>query len=374
MFGIHTGNMEWIRNYESADKYFNETTKPRTRRWLDHQRPLRDTRSTHLRIEKGHYNGVDCYDLVLYQTPLVRYFKPNEKGERAVWLQNHYTNSSQKFIHAAGWWNRKMLRRDDGKEFQLQLSGQSLMALDLWGDSFTCKLVFNANNEVMMDKSVHIPFTRRVSSSTQRAKRKKFLASLTPIFDMLEMQYQSFISDIVIDDGNGRPFAEKNYAFRFSDRELLLPRLREHGLEKLTPDEVTQLVRCATEQCRYNANYIVDKRANDWRCPAGTTWAERAQMAEVRALPVNGIMLHHHSPEVIEKLTPTWADLRKAIERDLLAFVKMDKGDEYQPLAQLAETYPQVVYSVKVEAWLTIPDVLGIETYRKLTNRKGLVY
>ena len=374
MFGIHTYNMEHITNFADAERHFNDTKKPRTRRWLDHQRPLRDTRSTHLRIEKGHYNGIDCYDLVLYQTPLVRYFRPNEKGEYAVWLQNHYTNSSQRFLSAARWWNRKSLKRNDGKTFDLQMSAQSSLANQLWGDSFTVKLVFNANNEVMVEKSVHVPFTRRVSSATQRAKRKQFLASLTPIFDMLEMQYQSFISDIVIDDDRGRPFSEKQWEFRFSDREFLLPRLREHGLEKLTPDEVTHLVRCATDQCRNNAEYIVNKRAYDWSCPAGTTWEERVKMADTLRVPINGQMLHHHSAEVIEKLTPTWADLRKSIERDLLLFVKLDKGDERQPIAQLAETYPQAVYGVQVDAWQDLPDVLGIETYCKLVNRKGVVY
>ena len=89
MFAISTYNLARIRNFEDAEQHFNETKKPRTTRWLDHQRPLRDTRSTHMRIEKAHYNGIDCYDLVLYTTPLIRYFRPNDKGERAVWLLNH---------------------------------------------------------------------------------------------------------------------------------------------------------------------------------------------------------------------------------------------------------------------------------------------
>ena len=374
MFAIQTHNMKYIRSFEHAEQYFNETKKPRSVRWCDHQRPLRDTRSTHLRIDKGHYNGVDCYDLVLYQTALVRYFRPNEQGERAVWLLNHYTKSSQKFLYASGWWNRKMFKRDDGKDFQLQMSSQTSVATQLWGDHFTTKLVFNANKEVMVDKSVHVPFTRRMTSSNQRARRKEFLSSLGTIFDMLEMQYQSFVGDVMLDADHGRPFGQKDWEFNFSSRELLAPRLAAYGLEKLTPDEVTQLVRCMTNQCHANARYIVNKRAYDWRCPAGTTWEDRARMSRGLQLPVNRHMLHHHTPEVIEKLTPTWVDLRKALERDLLAVVKLDKGEEFRPLAQLAKTYPQVVYSVRVEAWQDLPNVLGVETYRKLVGRKGVVY
>jgi hypothetical protein len=221
---------------------------------------------------------------------------------------------------------------------------------------------------------VHVPFTRRVSSTNQRARRKEFLSSLSTIFDMLEMQYQSFVGDIVIDDDHGRPFGQKDWEFNFSSRELLAPRLAAHGLEKLTPDEVTQLVRCMTNQCHANARYIVNKRAYDYQILRETTWEERLKMRERLEIPCNGEMLHHHSAEVQERLTPTWVDLRKALERDLLAFVKLDKGEEFRPLAQLAETYPQVVYSIRVEAWDNLPNTLGIEDYRKLVGRKGVVY
>ena len=119
-FSINTRDLPSLHTYEQAEKWFSTVHNPvRSKKWLSHQRPLRNTQSTHLRIEHHFVNGVDCYDLCLYNTPLVRLFKPNEQGERAVWMQNHYSTSSASFMYAMGWYNRVDMQTTEGVKFPL---------------------------------------------------------------------------------------------------------------------------------------------------------------------------------------------------------------------------------------------------------------
>ena len=369
---INTWNVEAIHDYAQAHDHFERTRYPaRSRKWFEHQRPLRNTSSPHLRMERGEYNGHKFYDLCLYQTSMVRYFEPNDAGEYAVWLLNHYSNSSQRFLWHAGWHNRKRLVKQDGDEFMLQLSGQASLASKVWGDSFTCKLVFDSHGKVIAEKSAHIPFARRASTATRRAKRKQMRENLTPIFDMLEMQYQSFIDGIVIDDHEGRPFATRNYGVQVS--EDIKQRWRRGGYEALTADDLTVIVGFATDCCRNIAENIVNRRAYNYDVrPAG--YDEYQRLKDRLLVPVGDMPLASHTPEVIERLTPTWDDIRKAVEVDLLHLAGVHGGDEMVPYPQMAKTFAQRCYNVRVEDWNDLPNTLGIETYGKLVNRKGVVY
>lgn len=373
---INTWNVASIRDYKQAHEYFESTRYPaRSKKWFDHQRPLRNTSSPHLRIERGEYNGHKFYDLCLYQTSMVRYYEPNDAGEEAVWLLNHYSNSSQRFLWNAGWHNRKRLVKQNGDEFALQLSGQASVAQKLWGDSFTCKLVFDSHGKVIAEKSVHIPFTRRASTDTRRAKRKQMRENLTPIFDMLEMQYQSFIDGIVIEEHDGRPFASRNYGVHIS--EDIKQRWRKGGYEALTPDDLTVVVSFATDCCRNIAKNIVNRRAynyHNYDTGGRLSYDEYNRRKDMLLVPVNEMPLTSHMPEVIARLTPTWDDIKKAVETDLMCLAGLANGDELTPYPQLAKTYAKQCYNLRVEDWNDLSNALGIETYGKLVNRKGVVY
>ena len=50
------------------------------------------------------------------------------------------------------------------------------------------------------------------------------------------------------------------------------------------------------------------------------------------------------------------------------------EGDEYVPYPQLAKTFAKRCYGLVKPAFGDIPNMLGIDTYDKLVNRKGVVY
>lgn len=372
---INTYNVASIFNYEQAHQHFETTRYPaRSRKWQPHQRPLRNTASPHLRIEKLTVHGVPCYDLVLYDTPLVRYFEPQPNGEHAVWLLNHYSCSSQKFLWNARWHNRKKLTTTDGTEFQLQLSGSSGVAVKVWGDPFTCKLVFDAEHRVIIHKSAHIPFCRKVSTTTHRAKRKRLREHFSMIFDMLEMQYQSFIDGIIVDTNDGRPFGSRD-VMRLKSQDLLA-KLESCDFDSLTPDETTQIMQFAQYSCQQVAQNIVNRRGYNYKPPnnARYDWDTYKRLQEQGALPNDGAPLSFHTAEVRQALTPTWEDIKRAVEIDLQFLCKLAKGDELKPYPQFAKTYAQRCWGLNVKTNEDIPNALGAETYGKLVSRKGVVY
>ncbi len=370
---INIWNVAQIENYKQAHTYFEKTRYPaRSRKWFEHQRPLRNTSSPHLRIERGEAHGIKCYDLCLYETALVRYFEPNAHGEEAVWLFNHYSNSSQRFLWNAGWYNRKEFTKQDGEKFLLQLSNQEEIAKHLWGEHFTCRLVFDMHGKIITEKSVHVPFARKASTDTRRAKRKQLREDFTPVFDMLEMQYQSFIDGVEINERAGQPFRSREYDKAVSSDTRV--RLKTEGFKGLTPDDLTAVVQYASNCCYNIAESIVNRRAYRYQTDRYLSHDAYQRMKSKYQIPVDGLKLSKHAPEVIERLTPTWEDIRKAVEIDLLYLAGLAEGDEFVPYPQLAKTFAKRCYGLVKPAFGDITNMLGIETYDKLVNRKGVVY
>jgi len=370
---ISIWNVEAITNYAQAHRFFENARYPaRSKKWAEHQRPLRNTSSPHLRIERNEVHGVKCYDLCLYETALVRYFEPNAQGEEAVWLFNHYSNSSQRFLWNAGWHNRKEFTKQDGEKFLLQLSNQEEIAKHLWGDHFTCRLVFDMHGKVITEKSMHVPFARKTSTDTHRAKRKQLREDFAPVFDMLEMQYQSFIDGVEINERKGQPFKSREYAKSVSSDTR--SRLKTEGFKGLTPDDLTAIVQYASNCCHKIAESIINRRAYHYETDRYLSWEETRQRKEQLKLPKDGALLSKHCPEVVERLTPTWEDIKKAVELDLMYLAGVAEGDEYVPYPQLAKTFAKRCYGLVRPAFGALPSILGEDTWYKLLNRKGVVY
>ena len=388
-FGVNVNNLPRISSYERAQDWFNKVHNPvRSKKWLPHQRPLRNTQSPHLRIENHEVNGVDCYDVCLYETPLIRFFQPNSNGERAVWMQNHYSYSSSNFMWAMGWHNRMNLQTTDGIAFPLFVSDQTGIAVNLWGDKFTCKLVFNSEFKVITDKSAYIPAMRKSSSATHRAKRKALREHMSMVFDMLEMQYQSFISDITVNTREGDPFNKRDQA-KLPDG--LRSRLHYTGIEDLSPDDMTHIMQYASATCHAVAQSILNRRAYAFEYPKfdmspyDGNWeirrmgydARERRDAELRSrgeAPCDDQLINYHTPELQAYLTPKWDDIRRAVDMEFQTLVGLRDGDAYIPYQMFAPDLAQRVWAVKCSHVDDIPRVMGEDIYCKLVNRKGVVY
>ena len=380
MFAINTRNLTTLRTYAEAHEYFTNKRKPRTVRWADNQRPLRDTRSTHMRIESGFANGHHYYDLCLYRTSMIRFYKPNEAGDQAVHLLWHWSNSSAAFMYAQGWHGRKRMRAINGDEVCLPISGETRLAEDLFGDEFTVRLVLDQQGRIDPERSVHVPIFSRRSSTTLRAKRKAFKEQVSTILDLVEMRHSSFVDSAVLDIHTGKPFRGDNAPATVMKSEEIR-QLREG---KLTPDVLTGLAHQAMEYGVAAFHSIMNRRAYEIQ---PMTYYGRQPTSRTDLPPIkNDERLLSQDPQIIEAIMPTAEDVRKSVLNRLMDLADLNGGDTPIAYPQLAPTMPVTYYGAGYHIAQAEKTLEGInrheairrtfedELYYKLVARRGVIY
>lgn len=359
-YSIQTGALPCIKNFEQAEKYFNETKPVRSKRWEHYQRPLRGTRDRHMAIESGVFLNIPFYDVRLYDTRLIRYFKPHADGSQAVWLSNYPSNSTSNFLSAFGWYCGKRLINEFSETFQLQLSSNRMFANKLWDDEFTCKLIFAPDGRVITQRSAHVPFGRGVTSEDRRKERADLRAFLTPIYDMVEMQMPSAVNDLQINVGAGGAFNSRRSKRLDTDRTLVHTTRGKlcHGhFTDLTPDEMTYIVHYALNKMESIAESIANHRAAN----------------KIGRMSLHNKMLIDLSKEIQDELTPTWASIKPALDKEMLKLAGLADTNEVVPYPQFATSIANRVRSIPLDAPIT-PEYFGHGDYLKLTDRKGKVY
>lgn len=373
MYGIHTANIKSIPSYAAADKHFRDTRKPRTARWHENQRPLRNTASRHLRLEVNIDPTTDLryYDLCLYHTPLIRYYQPNDKGECAVHLSHYASVSSFAFMGVHGWYAGKALSTTDNRKVDLPISHDTWTSKDLYNDIFTVRLVFNAEGKLDTNKSVHMPMFRRASTSTLRAKRKAFKDRVAMILDLTDMQYTRILNEACVDLYAGQPGSSGN------NNTLSRNFLTEGQVDSFRyddewdPETTTGLVQLAFSYAEDAFHSLMNRRA--YALDGGSMWNRRYREEKV----ANGEPIANQIEDVRDQITPSQDEVRKGVLARLMSLALLDTPDAQKPYPEFPTPLPRSfgrfrprpenqVYSLK--------DVLDKEYYEKLVNRKGVIY
>lgn len=367
-FSINMHGTPQLTNWYAADGYFKDRKKPRTSRWNENERPLRDTRSKHLALVSSFTNGVQHYDLCLYQTPLIRYYKPSENGEQAVHLQNHWSISSRLFLDWHSWWHGKLLPHDGDDYFKLPISHEYGWANHFWGDNFTVRLVLDARSVVLRDRSAYVPVFRRSSSATMRARRKALKLKAQMILDMVEMQYDDIIDSVIVDPNTYRFNSNGMAKDRGVARDAMYAMLEDRPVP---PDDMTKLVHHISEQAKLIATGTVCKRAQT--ALQYTYWTRKE--CEGKFVPDAGIFAQ--PPELRDKILITQEDLRKSLTNYLIDLVRLG-SDERKPYPLFLKDLPNSLWASAVAAKgldeVQIQEYLGTDTYYKLVGRKGKIY
>jgi len=366
MFAISTHNIASIPSYEVADAHFKKTkSPPRSTKWMSHQRPLRNVTAPYLRLESHTTaDGLRYYDVVLYQTPMLRYFQPNAQGERAVHMQWHYSQSSSKFMWRHGWHSGMTMTADDGEQFELPISNQWRLADELWGDNMTVRLLIDANGRVIKSKSAYIPAFRRTSSATMKARRKAVKEKLSVMLDILEMQHQDILNEVVVDIERGAPFSyrDRDFSYKNLAQEAMIS--MTHDREP-TEDEMTGLVHhirnLGGEAAMSIANHRLDKVCID----RTQYWRDRYTRSDY----VNGGTLHDQPEDLRERITPSHKDVKDRVLGDLMKLCHINEADMREPYPLFGKL-PKTWYGSFGEPM----DALGADLYHKLVSRKGVTY
>ena len=199
MFAGQTNVLPYIRNWAEADAYWHKTKKPpRSKRWEEWQRPLKNASSWHYRIEK---HG-DVYDLCLYHTVMARYHRPTPAGNELRQYRGHDSQTSKGFMSdvlGVSYFSRR--QAVDGRTVHMPIPTVALP-----GSEFSCHAWFNAANKLLLDSSEHTPLFKKVSGDDDKLLRKTIRAKFDPLLTLCAMRIPEFENTLQADFLRGGDF------------------------------------------------------------------------------------------------------------------------------------------------------------------------
>lgn len=173
MFAGQTRQLPYIRNWAEADAYWHKTKKPpRSKKWEENERPLRNTASWHYRLEKG--NGY--YDVCLYHTVMARFFEPSSIGERRCYVGHDSQTSKGFMLDVLGVHTFKQFDTTDGRKVVAPIVAKRLPNSD-----FSADLMF-VDGKLDVEMSQHTPLFKMVSSAQDKAERKQVKQAMDSLF------------------------------------------------------------------------------------------------------------------------------------------------------------------------------------------------
>lgn len=245
-----------IPTYAHAEQFFAEVQPhSRCKKYSPHQRSLKPQRPSgneHYRIEKR-FDG-EYYDLILYQTVMARYYKPNDDGSQRRLYNGHNTQTSKQFMYqVSGVWHTKLYDAH-GPDDKVVVPLYPHNALTDRGDDFTADLTF-INNELDLTRSKHTPHYRQVLTDEDKENRARIKTLMRPLLDLMYLRMPAFIENAELNYSAGRPFGGSN--LRFSARNGA-----ERMLDSLMAEQVPseESVEAFFELCQECFNTIAAKR------------------------------------------------------------------------------------------------------------------
>lgn len=327
-------NVTRICGYNQAARYFEETKKPRTVKWGEDERPLYNTRSHHYRIVKGE----DYFDLVLYSTSMIRYYKPSLTGEQRVLVRGHGSTASRAFVwhHCMGM--GKPLNCVDGygliREGKLVLN-QAVHAAEKFGVPYnwSADLMFTDDSLRTIDvtRSRHIPIYKAATSDEDKAKRKQLKQTVDHWIELLGYRLEEYLNTKI--DTNKWQLQRAGEAFT-------------SAADLLTWNEQDML--------RNGLKLVVEKEDSSWLELDGFVNA-MTQLGHAVATHLQGVRenkargrwkydsnLHKYVKEETKPLEPvTRADFRKSMESHLISLLNLREGSARVDVGQFPEAIPR---------------------------------
>ena len=176
-FGNSIHKIQRIHTYADAHKFFTKTPQPpRSKKWTEDSRPLKGVSDTHYAIVRGDTTRGQYYDLCLYDTALIRYWKPDDivaDNTEEVWLRGYDTSMSWTFLSRHGWWQNRELHTNRGDSARLILNPRYAHSTDNVCGTWSAHLVFKGTT-LQVERSRHLPVYVWQSSPEDTQRRAAF--------------------------------------------------------------------------------------------------------------------------------------------------------------------------------------------------------
>jgi hypothetical protein len=314
-------------NYQYAQDTFNKTKKPpRSKKYGDHQRPLRRVSESHLMLQKDAHsyvykiNGVD----------VARVFEPNEAGEYEVAVIGLYgTYDIQLQYKFTGYYNGKHITTTLGDMVRLPLNPY----YQDQGKDFSALLTFDSSDKLIVEKSWHADIYRLASTDGDKQTRKDIKKELDAYVTLQMFKLPTLRDNVRLESDMGRPFGESRLGYALIStmqdalRNLPLPLESQSFMESF--DKVAQdCFDMLASKKVYNHDDNLFSKMSGWyssRDPAAAADAkEKAR-------------------DIVDEITAD--EFKKSLVARLMSFAGLSKGTESVPLPQFANTLPRTYYT-----------------------------
>ena len=310
-----------ITSYEQAKKWFDKTSKPpRSVKWNDHERPLKDVSAWHYRLESGVNEAY--FDVCLYHTKMIRYLKPDQFGYRLVYIRGDNSKTSRKFLarNVSGSYGGEVASYvgEDNKQCVVPFSHivhkhykRNHEEIRHGNELFSAMLKFNPAGQLVVSESDHIPVHKRVVSDERRQERAAFRKQIEVIKLLATYRLDSYRENALWEPRSsfGKSLATKE--INNLQRKLRISELEEQT--EFILNELGQLV--------FDNVYSVYLNNND--LILGSRWS------------IGGQSLRDSSEAHASNITAK--QFLAALERALLKAVRLDEPDTLEALPKFAE-------------------------------------
>lgn len=289
MFSSSIHHLPTINDFESAHDWFTKTPKPVTRngQWIDNQRPLKDKRSHHYRIEQG--RGGEYYDVVLYTTAMARFYAPTPDGRRVMYTA-HNSNTSKQFMRNVTRHSTLMhMDTTDNQTVAVPVSYKDCIYES--GHGFSASLWFDnsPHKRLVVEQSAHTPMYVHKVGKSDKETRNHIRALCEPYITLACLRMGDWRRDEYVNEDLLTPF-RGGVVTLFSEREAI--RRMTEGKE-VSQEFINAFMKLAEKvydyeatKLYYKANYASDKPVTEkvladglWRVIVRETYALKRKSA-----------------------------------------------------------------------------------------------
>jgi hypothetical protein len=326
-----------VVTYQDAETQFNNTRKPpRSKKYLENQRPLRRVSEDWLMLQKDAHS----YVYKIGQQEVVRLFEPDQAGEYEVAVRTfHATYDLHQLYKQTGYHNRITLETSTGTRVCVPLNA-------FWNDQgkeFSAMLTFNHNHQLVVEKSWHADVYLRKSSSTDKAKRKSIKQQLDAYVTLQLFKLPTLRERARPTADQARPFGE--FEGQYSDINILRAAFKEDEIpvgSQAFAEAFDSIAQSAFDMLASKRvwNDVGDgSRGNDGSrllyAAQGNNWyTQNDPNAQAKA--------QDKIAEIVDAITPE--DFKTSLVQTLMKFAGLAQGSDFVPLPQFPDKLPNRFY------------------------------
>lgn len=315
-------------NYEHAHNLYNNTKKPpRSKKYLENQRPLRRVGKDHLMLQKDAHS----YMYRFYNKEVMRLYEPNEHGEYEVAIKGVYGNTSLdlawKFLGIS---SAITLTTTTGDQVRVPLNS-SYKKQD---KEFSAVLVFDKENKLIVERSWHADVYKLVSTDEDKQKRKDLKKELDAYVTLQMFKLPTLRDNCNPDESMGAPFGESGLSHSYQStmrdalRNLPLPLDSQAFME--TFDKVAQDV----------FDMLASKKVYA-ESGGNLFWKARGRYFGQQD-PAEKDDAKEKIEDIVASITPE--EYKKSLVARLISYANLTKGTKSVALPQFANTLPRTYY------------------------------